>query len=541
MVITTSQVAIGATYTNARRTVYIDGIVTDVESYTTSTRVGRIATATLVLTLPVGGHIQPNAEVEIWDGHDNLMGVRFWGRIPAWSKSISSRGDIMTIKALGWSSLLSYTDRFDLSYQGPIKFSTIFDSMCARRGVPSHRVDAVLDPDGGAEAELGGNPYIDDGIVTIPATQGYFQWGNSMAEEFGYSIYDDCTGTVRLSRVSGAPSGDPVIVFTEGDSIIEASQEYDTEDIVNYWDVNGATYEDDIGRSVPIRSIPESTEGDDLIPVNDGVNYKRHQNSNLTTQQLADFSRRVREIDYLTPQEPIKWSSVAVPNVNPGDVVRVESDTLGTHRDFWLLGVDVSYDEGGLTATYEAWAGGDGFLPTGIDRIVIPIQDTPIHLGDETVSWYAVPSPNGNVSNIEQTWDFTVPPRATAINIVFEVHGSNSQFIGGANEDLSVSRFEIWKLPIVDPEEDRPYSSGSLPVLDENYAQQPDYANDDDEWSPAAITVRGSDEEGQSFQLKLLSGDNPDANLGPQDDFEVRNVYLEVFGTVEPVIIPSED
>jgi len=531
----TSQDALDATYTETRNTVYIGGVMTECKSYNTQHRVGQMATASLVLTLPVGDHVKANAEVEIWDGHNNLMGIRFSGRIPAWKKAMTDNGNLMTIRPVGWSSLLAYRERYDLEFVGPITVRAVFDSLCSRRGVPNYRADVVLDDTGTIEVTLGGNPYIEEGIVTVPASQSPLSWLNSAVEPYGYRVYDDLLGTVRLSRLSGLPSGVPVVNFTEGTNLLSADQDYDISDIVNYWEVEGPIYEDDIGRSIPISAIPEFIEQDDLIPVNSGVNYQQYRNGDLVTQQQAEIVRRRLEIDTSEPSDPVSWSSVAVPNVSPGDTVSITSETLGITENFWVMGVDVANDDGGLVATYEGWRGSGSPLPAGVDLITILIRTAAIHIGDETVPWYAQPVPSG----LETSWDFTIPKRATAVNVVFDVHGSNSQFIGGINEDLTVSKFELWKLPIIDPEEDKPHASGTLPVLDENYAQQYNYATDNSKWSLGAISLKGFDEEEVNVRLKLISGKNTKATLGPQDDFEVRNVYVEVYGTVEPVVVPG--
>jgi hypothetical protein len=538
----TPQDVLSAGYTETRHTVYIGGVMTTVDSYDTQHRAGRMATATLSIPLPVGDHIVPNAEVEIWDGHNNLMGRRFWGRLPAWNKAITSSGNFMTLKPVGWSSLLAYRERFDLVFDGPITLSAIFDSVCSRRRVPSYRADTVLDDTGVIEVSLGNNPYIDEGKVTIPAAQGPLDWLNNEAEPYGYRVYDDDLGTVRLSRISGEASGDPVVNFAESIGLIEASQDYDISDVTNYWEVQGPEYEDDIGRSVPIRAIPAAITSDPLIPVNDGVNYQQYRNGNLTTQQLAEIVRNRLEIDYSTPQEPVRWSSVAIPGLTVGDTVSITSETLDITQNFWVMAVDVTNDEGGLVATYEGWRGGGSPLPAGVDRVVIPIQSSAIHLGDETVSWYSHPAPQHLGEDYEYYWDFTIPKRATAVNVLFRVHGSNSQFIGGINEDISVSKFELWDkgAPDYGEEDARPHASGTLPVLDENYAQRYHYATDDSKWSPGAIALRGFDEEEVNVRLKLISGENSEATAGPMDDFEVKNVEVEIFGTVEPVVIPAE-
>lgn len=534
-VISTPQVALNTVWTEARQTVFIDGVATDVKSYSTQHRQGATATATLELTLPAPDQIKPNAEVQIWDGHNNLTGVRFWGRIPAWKKAIRVSGNTMTVQVVGWSSLLSYNDRFDLTYQGPMSLRAIFDSLCARRGVPVYQADTVLDDTGLIEVALGGNRFIDDGIITIPASQSPLSWLNSVANPFGYYVYDTNIGTVRMSRISGSPTATPSILFRESIDLLSLDSSFDISDIYNYHDVIGPTYEDEIGRSVPIRAIPEFVTSDPNIPVNAGVNYKQTRNSMLQTQQLAEIVRRRMEIDESAPEEFLRWETVAIPNVTVGDVATIYSETLDVYRNVWITNIDVSHSDSGLLATYQGWQGGGIPLPSGVDRITIPIQGPAIHLGDENVPWYAKPAPQGK----EFYWDFNIPKRATAINVVFDVHGSNSQFIGGKNEDLTVSKFEIVKLPIEDPEDPDVHSSGSLPILDENYAQRPKYATDPSTWSKGAIALKGFDEEEVSVRLYVRSGENKKATGGPWDDFELRNVYVEIYGTVEPIVVPG--
>lgn len=536
--ISTVQEALDATYAHARKTVYIGGVLTPAEVYDCHFDRGRTSSANIVIPMPAGSHVRANAEVRIQDGLNNFVGSRFWGRIPSWEKSISRQGNELQVRAMGWSSLLAYRDRFDQVFQGPIKLSTIFDSVCARRGVPSYRADTVLTADGLSEVELGGNTFIDEGTITIPSTSSPLSWMSDIAEMFGYFIFDDDLGTVRLSRISGQPNEEPIVQFRERINIYDFRLVYDTADIVNHWEVQGPTYEDDIGRSQPIRAIPEYVVSDDDIPVNGGVNYNEFRSSYLVTQQLAEAVRNRLEIDESAPTQTVRWSAKAVPGLSVGDVVNFWSPTLGVDTDLWITSIDPSYDYSGdgLLATYEGWSGGGEPLPAGVDRVVIELQDVPVHLGDENVPWYAHPSPQGK----EMYWDFDIPKRATAVNVVFKTHGSNSQYIGGKNEDLTVSRFELFKTPVLNPEEDEPHSQGSLPILDENYAQRYNYATDESKWSPGAIALKGFDEEAISVRLYLKSGENKKATAGPWDDFEIKDMYVEIYGTVEPVVVPDE-
>jgi hypothetical protein len=134
---------------------------------------------------------------------------------------------------------------------------------------------------------------------------------------------------------------------------------------------------------------------------------------------------------------------------------------------------------------------------------------------------------------VDWTWDFTIDDRATAVNVRGLHHGTNSQLIGGVNTDIEVTKWEVW-LPgsDFDDDEQRPERSGNMPIVDENLLQRLDY-DDLDNWAPFAINLRNLD--AGNYTLRLVSG----VKAGP-DDFEVRDVILEVYGVVEPVILPGE-
>jgi hypothetical protein len=320
------------------------------------------------------------------------------------------------------------------------------------------------------------------------------------------------------------------VSFTQGVQVIEARSLYDIDGIINYWNVNGPTYEDQYGGLVPIISIPAAIESNPLIPVNQGVVYEEYRNSALVTQQLAEIVRNVLEIDNGAPNEPVVWESIGVPDVSVGDVVSVDCDQIEVDGTYWLTDLDIALTEDGLVASYGGWVGGAEPLPAGNSRLVTPIRTSPLHLGDETLTHYAMDAPAGH----EYEWPFTLSDRATAVNVRGLHHGTNSQLIGGVNEDLEVTKWQVW-VPgsDYDDDEQRPETSGTMPIVNENLKQKLNY-NILSNWAPFAISLKSLD--AGSYILRLVCGEK--AGI---DDFEVRDVILETYGEVEPVIIPDTD
>jgi hypothetical protein len=534
--LTTPQEALDARYTRTSGSVFVGGVTVDAVSWSAQFGVDQaVATCSFTIPLPRPETVVANAVVEIQAGHNDLVGTVFSGRIPSWEAVMDTRGDTFNVRAVGWCSLLAYPERFDLTYDGPITLSALFDSLCARRGVPSYRADDVTDPTGTIEITLGGNAAIDEGKVIIKASQSPLAFLTSSVEPFGYRVYDTPSGEVRLTRVSGLPVGDPVVTFTEGVHLMSARSQYDITGITNYWEIVGQTYEDDYGATVPIRAFPETIPSDDLIPVNDGVSYRQYRNSLLVTQQMAEIVRQVREIDTSEPDTPVKWEAVAVPGVDPGDVVTVDCDTVEANGVYWLQSMDITSSARGLTASYEGWLGAGTALPAGNDRTTITIQTAALHLGDEYEAHYAHPAIQGT----SKTWDITIPERATAVNVRGLHHGTNSQVVGGVQTDLEVTKWQVWlpevpasKYDTTGTDAPRPEASGNMPVVNENLPQRLNYTLLSN-WQPFAINL-GRLDAGE-YVLRLVCG----VKAG-NDDFEVRDVYMEVFGVAEPVIEPGD-
>lgn len=547
----TPQAALDALDTDLHSMVYVEyapGQMQSIDAISWDTRFGvrDTSTATITIPLPRPTVIQPNAAIRIEAGHNDLIGTMFSGRIPAWRSATTDRADLLTVRPVGWSSLLAYRDRYDLSWDGPITIRALFDALCARRGVPSYRADAVLSPDGTTEIALGGNLRIDEGKVKLAASTTPLAFLRSCAEPFGYRIYDTQDGTVRLSRLSGRPGNAPVVRFVEQQHILSADAEYDISGYANYHDVSGPTYEDEFGASIPIRAFPAQVSPSPLVPVNEGIAYEPYRNSLLVTQELAEIVRQVREIDGSAPHQPVSWSSVAVPGVSVGDTVAIDAPVIEAQQSYWVDGLRVQLPESGaLTATWDGWVGGGESLPAGDNRTITMIQDAPRHYGDESLWHYAVPSPLPGPG----VWPVTIPDRATAINVRGWHHGTNSQLLGGVQTDLEVTKWEVHLVGADRKAKNyRPAASGNMPVSPENLSERIDpvtkegrykrfvvvagVVTDPGYWAQFAVNLNRLDPADYSFEL--VPGIK-----GGKDDFEVRRVAVEVFGIAEPIVVPD--
>lgn len=522
----TPQQVLDARDTDLQYAVWIGGVLTRTLTADGGQDVDRVvSTCTIELELPRPAWVVPNAEVEVQAGHNDLVGTVFSGFVPEWSGSISSRGRLLTLTVDGWCARLQEPDRYDWEVQGPVSARSVFAMLCERKGVPSYISEAVTTVDGLSEIMLGGNLRIDDGKLIFRGGESPLATFNRHIKPHGYRVYDTGTGAIKLSRVSGSPNTSPMVTFADGKHLLDGTRSYSVRTNVSYNDLNGPTYEDEFGGKVPIRSIPTEDVADPEII--GGHRYRKTTNSDLVRQDLADNARQVMEIDG-GAQAPVRWKAAGVPGLSPGDVVAI-ADTTDLEADgiYWLMGIDWRIDESGYTATYRGWRGGRTALPSLVDRVVVPIQTAPTHLGDEYVGWYAVPSPYGT----ERVWSLTLPDKVSVANIRGYHHSTNSQLVDGVSTDLQVTKWAIWKAGTDRTNKDnKAESSGSMPRLPEDYELQHPYGAGLTWWSPFAVNLRSA--EAGSYDLVLTCGD-----AEGKDDFEVQGVYAELFGTVEPALV----
>ena len=255
---------------------------------------------------------------------------------------------------------------------------------------------------------------------------------------------------------------------------------------------------------------------------------------------LADAVRNVHELNYSAPETVVTWHDEGRPDVQPGDVVHVTAPSIGIDADLWVLSTQHTFtDEDGFSTTFTGWAGAGSALAAGNDCVNQLIFTDPVHIGDEYLSHYAVPSPSGRTIS----FDFTVEDNYTSLTAVCKAHGTNSYMLNGKNAESTVTRFEVWQFG-------EKIGEGELPVLAENLAQA--YPYDPAEsvtfedgstrdpigyyyWSDLVIPITGSVEPGTAT-FKIISGYDSRASLGPYDDCEFADVYLRQCGIGSPIL-----
>src|SRR5690606_9579632 len=135
--------------------------------------------------------------------------------------------------------------------------------------------------DGGTPVMRGGNNAVDEGECGIKALQSPLWQLARMMAPYRYFVTDLPNRTVLFHRVGGLPSADPVVAFIEGRHMGSVRRGYDVRDVVNVWDINGITYEDEYGGRVPIRSIADPDAVDPHPEIRGGYRYQVVQNSDI--------------------------------------------------------------------------------------------------------------------------------------------------------------------------------------------------------------------------------------------------------------------
>lgn len=524
------QQAVDAMHKPVQWLVLVGGVATTCTAVTTRYSVDEpVGTCMLTLPLPLPANVTFGADVEVQAGYPGAVGAIFRGVVPTLRGAISRTGRTATIIAASHGGRLARKDTNDLVLSGPISLKAIFESLCSRRLVLSYRSDDTTAPDGSTVITFGNNSDANGRTVTIPRTTQAIDFLSRTARLVGYRVFDTPEG-VRQQRVSGMPNSAATFKVVEAWNALDLTWEGDANAIVNYREVFGADYTDADGIQTPIRSIAETVPNNPILAAIWGEGYQRDELSdNLIDEYwLADIVRNVAEIDAGDVRETVTWETHGAPDLMPGDVAEVRSDTLALAGRQWVMSVQhtMSSDRGFKT-TCTGWRGAGSALPAGNDCVVTPIPGGPFRLGDEYLPWYSVPSPYPGPVIIP----FTVTEHYTSLAIYGLAHGSNSQFIGGQNTDLTISRFEIHQ-------NGEKIGEGNLPVLDENYAQQLPYSTSDEYWDRFVIPISGTANlEPGTAELRIIAGENSSLpSSTKRDDLEVKDLVLRSCGVGVPVI-----
>lgn len=509
-------------------TVLVGGVPTVCTEVHVHEAINEVGTCTLVLALPAPAHVVVNAVVEvIATMTDAVTGATesatiFQGQTRGPERDdLTIRGRVKTLQAQGWLALMDLPHHEDVAFPGPIAARDVIAGLFADRafgeaGRPSYHVDDLLTPAGGAVI-LGGEPLVDDGQVRVPAgrSESYCKFVARLCRLFGYAAYEN-GGMPKVSRIFGTPTGTSVKTFTEGVESMDWQGSTNLHDVVTWWEVLGPTIRGEDGTDTQIRSFPASVPASEDIPDPPDATRGDEADALLVTQALADAVRNVREIEYGERRRLARWQVRGQPGRWVGKRVTLDAPTVNLGTDVWVYSVDHDLTAaGGYVTTFTGSFGPGEALPAGSD---VCVEETvlagPTHVGDETIAWYAVGAPSGH----EIVVPFTPLDDYTSITMVGRHHGTNSQFIDAQNVDLTVSRFQLWQ----DGEQ---IGEGAMPVASEEYERQSDYTNDAN-WSDFAVPIPGTLAGGVAAELRILSGHNPAATLGPWDDFEVKDVNL---------------
>lgn len=428
----------------------------------------------------------------------------------------------------------------DLAWDGPIDATELIRGRLQAKGYGTVRrqpmfLDTLRFPDG-TTLVLGGNALVDDGQVILREGTNDLGLMNNIAGVCGYALYGLPTGSPRLSRVMGIP---PAIGTTDpfrsdgGYRVIDARDEgftwrggQDADLSTNYWEVTGARWTEADGTAVEIRSFPDTAA---LIvpdiPSDVGLRREAFGSPYLLTQAQADGARNIREMDTGGRVRTVAIEVDGMPTVYPGHVHKVVNPDQGVDETYVAMTVSHTFDDGGSHRTLLTYRRGAGTaLPAGVDQCVFrSLFTAPIHLGDEPVAWYAVPSPT---SGVETRYPFTPTEEQTGLAFVARGHGCNSQYVSNPPEDgLTGSKVVVEQLEAGgvagDDEDWRKVGENDLPVLDERYPEQRPYSSDG-EWVDVRVAIPGTLEAGRPARVRIVAGTD---GVGV-DDFELKGASL---------------
>lgn len=504
--------------------VTVDGLPIDAFGFDTHHGVNQpIGTARVTIPAPIPSTVTLNAPLAIqagWLGSGTLP--IFAGTITDIERGFDENGATATLRGTGKAAQLAFPNERDLVWRGETFLRDIFLALCRRRRIRQYRADHVTYPDGSPNVKLGGNRFVDGGDVILRKRTAPHAWLAQKAALFGYRLFETPAGPVVLQRISGKPPVPGDLPFSEGLSFYDIGRSESNTSMVTWWTVLGARYTGEDGVQVQVRSSPRSVPPS---PELDPPGYRADELSDaaLVTQEQADGVRNVLEIDRSEPYEIESWTVPGSPELQPGDIVRLGSPSVGIGPSSrrWLIGVHHTFADEGFYSTLDGWAGSGRALPAANDCTVLNIGDGPWHLGDESIDWYRVRDPLGRV--LSRTFD--VPEEYTSLTLRFRAHGCNSFVVDGKLLDSRASSVEVWQ-------GGARIGSSTLPVLGEYYNSRYDYT-DDRYWHDCVVPLPGSLERGRA-ELRIVAGVEKRDTPGAIDDFEVKTLRLTVCGIGRP-------
>ncbi len=140
-----------------------------------------------------------------------------------------------------------------------------------------------------------------------------------------------------------------------------------------------------------------------------------------------------------------------------------------------------------------------------------------VHIGDETIAWYADTTPDGT------TFELAFNPRVDArfVRVTGRLHGTNSWPTEPDRDIEAYSQVQILQ-------DDRRIGYANLPSSGERWNDQLDYT-DDANWTDFDLTIGCRiDGNGGNVKVKFTSGRKP--GTSERDDYEVKDIAYETAG-----------
>jgi hypothetical protein len=386
---------------------------------------------------------------------------------------------------------------------------------------PSETIVAELSGGAGDIGLVTGATVYDTGRTWAPVI--FFGHG-----EGWMSVKTDSGGwTVGLIALNAG-----LVTYEEGVNVFRLQLSRDTRDMATYIEVQGARYTDAFGGTVEIRSIPDEVPyAAELDPP--GYRQMTIRAQDIVTDEQAAGVRNVFEVDKSEVQEYVTWECIGRPDMQPGDVVQLTGETHDLDRQpLWLMSIDQSVTDQGYIARMEGWYGAGVPLAAGNDcttqAITIPSDGT-AHVGDETLSHYKDPTPDGTEVTIAITVEHD---DYSSLRLSGRVHGSNSY---GSSTAMEGSVIEVWQLddpslPESGSNEKNRKGSLTLPTANEEYNRRRNYGSSNTYWQSFNLPMPGSLKVGDA-ELRLIAGENPSGGV---DDYEIKDLVLTTCGVGIP-------
>jgi hypothetical protein len=508
---------------------------------------------TCTITVPIAfdnvpSIIQENGLVQVFaglDGYvDNTVSTIFHGRIVGIKRRYDESGWFLTLECDGWNSIMAFPQTEPVEY-GPTSrtIRQVIRGLYKERGFGpiasgfngvQYNIAEFQSP-GGTTLSLGGVDHVNDGKIIIESQTSFLDWISDVCSLFRYRVYDRPDGVCAVSRVNGTPYNSlRKYTFEEGVDIFSIDRASSVNEVITWWEVNGASGTSESGNYYNYSSIPVSVPPNANIPSPPGYTYGEIQNDMLNSDLLCQAVRQAHEKDFSDLQIASTWETWLRPDIQPGDVVGVRADTMAfdstINNNLWVTGVQHSITSEGAYTSLTLWAGTGTTLPGQENCAETEISASVYHVGDEVLSYFKNTSAAGTQVDIA----FTMPAAYVQGLIKARVHSANSHMING-NKDSTPSKFQILQSSTV-------ISEGIIPPMPNNSSA--DYRLDK-YWRNVEVPMNGELNTGAST-LRLFSGTI--AGGGGRNDFEVRDIFLEHCGDViptlpsphiDPVIIPK--